>query len=298
MKEVKKIILDYGWSPKHGLTASLPDATGKFRDVYIRRVATRAAKAVVCELPDIDHRGRNFTVDIPSLSPPIVPDINTRFEYMEKLIGLAVLGKLKALFIFGEGGIGKSFSVQNTLDKEELVEGEDYVLIKGHASPRATYNLIKEFHDRVLIFDDCDSVLTNHATDSIMKAVLDAWAKRRQVSWLTTGVHKESTRWFEFTGSVIFVSNMSRAKVDEAILSRCVVMDMEMTVEEKIARLAGLLANVASPLRYTDRLKVFEVIKQHRYNITGLNVRTLLKAMDIFYQTKGDLSLVRYQILQ
>lgn len=286
------------WRPKPGTNAAISDAGGMYRDVYVRKLSGRRNWARVCELPDIDNETVGFDTQLNMLHPPLVPDIQTRFNYMDTLIEIAIRGGIKALFVTGEGGIGKSYSVQNLLDREELEEGKDYFLIKGHASPRATFNMFRDHPESTFIFDDCDSVLRHPQTENIMKAVLDAWSKVRRVSWVTTGAHKETTRYFEFTGVVIFISNMERRKVDEALLSRCVVMDMEMTVEEKIERLEGMLPNIKSDLRVTDRRKVLEVIKTYRYNVKALNIRTLLKAFDIFKETDGNLDLVRYQILQ
>jgi len=292
--------LDIGkiaWRAKAKITCAIPDDNGTYRDVYIRRVSRRAGIATLCELQDIDNKERFFTRPLKHCIAPLVPDINTRFAYMENLIEIAIEGGIKALFISGEGGIGKSYIVENTLDRLELEYGEDYALIKGHSTPRATYQLLHKYQDKVVIFDDCDSVLTSPQTESIMKAVLDAWATRRTVSWLTTRKDSEVLRSFEFTGTIIFVSNLNRNRIDKAMLSRCVVMDMEMTVEEKIERLQGLLYTIKHKADSNQRRQVFRLIKQFRYNILDLNVRTLLKALTVYVQT-NNLDLVRYQILQ
>lgn len=284
------------WKPVPGVTTAIADSAGLYRDVFIREIHRRKGVAHVCELADIDNKKVFTEVSLDILKSPLVPDINTRFLFMEDLVGLTLRNIIKALFIFGEGGIGKTFTVQQLLDERELIDGEDYVIIKGHSSPRATFNLLNEYRDRLVIFDDCDSVLTNATTENVIKAVLDAWSKKREVTWLTTG-SGSGLRKFEFTGTVIFISNKSKDKIDGAVLSRCVSIDMEMTTEEKILRLSNMLTKIKSPLKMHEREKVFDIIKEYRYNVKELNIRTLLKAMDI-YKESTSLELVKYQILQ
>ena len=150
---------------------------------------------------------------------------------------------MKALLVTGEGGIGKSWTLDQVLAKMELAEDEDYVVIKGSCTPRSLFNLLRDYSDKLVIFDDCDPVLTDRVSGQILKSTLDAFSRRRTVSWLTSTTGK--TARFDFEGQVIFLSNMDRSNIEQALLSRCVTVDLYMTQTEKIERMGHILPYIA-----------------------------------------------------
>lgn len=174
-----------------------------------------------------------------------------------------------ALLVTGPGGIGKSYSVQRVLS-EFGDEKKDFVIMKGKCTASAMYDFLFRNHDKICVFDDCDSVLCDKEGIAVLKGALDS-GKDREISWNTRGVDmvdtfdcdnrkqviEKLTKWskrhgdrkgipthFQFEGSVIFISNMSRQEIkakDAALLTRCSVVDISINNEEFLERLNALL---------------------------------------------------------
>src|SRR4051794_15496526 len=64
-------------------------------------------------------------------------------------------GYSTGLFVWGSGGVSKSFTVESTL--KDL--GAPYVLTNSRLSARGMYCLLQESPDVVHLLDDCESLL-------------------------------------------------------------------------------------------------------------------------------------------
>ena len=294
MKKVSKFE-DIEFDIKKGSLASIKMPTNEYADVYI--ISPGRKRAVVKFIDTEGYGSKEFRVLRSTLEPPLNPDINTRFRYFEDLTVMTIDAEIKSLIIAGEGGIGKSFTVENMLLREELREGEEYIMVKGHTTPKALFNLLKDNWDRLIVFDDCDSAFKDPISLNILKAVLDAFKKHRFVSWLTTsGGRSSSDGTFEFTGSCIFISNLDKEDFNQALLSRSVVVDLHMTIEEKIQRLEGIIDTIDTEMPLAEKREVLSLLDKYKFNVDDLNIRTLLKALSVYKKSK-DIELARYEIL-
>jgi len=264
----------------------------KHIDVTIKRLSRRQNKAWV-QLDDSDKDSAYKEVDMDDLDTPMFPSINQRFKFFESLTNMAITGKIRSLFVSGEGGVGKSYTLIQALQAEELEEDEDYLMIKGRCTAYALYKLLEDNDDKIVIFDDADDVLLDGTALNILKTVLDTQGTRR-VRWISKGRDDS----FIFTGTVIFLSNIAKSKIDQAILSRSVIIDLFMTVDEKIERMRHVLPFLedAQDLNNRDRKKVLDLIAKYRNTIEDLNIRTLIKGLLVYKESK-DLELTKYQIL-
>ncbi len=265
-------------------------ATDVYMDVIIKKLFNRATMAHVSP---VGEPKKVIELPVSFLEKSIDSDVNERFRYFTKLSKLVIDGSIKSLFVTGEGGIGKTYTVDELLEGEEMEEDKDYVKVSGHCTPLALFNLIEDNFQKVLVFDDCDSVLEDHLSGNILKAVLDTYA-RRTVKWLSS----KGSRSVEFEGSVIFLSNRSIEQTESAILSRSVVIDLYMTPEEKIERMSYIIEGLkcTPKLNLEGRMEVLNMIDKYKNTINNLNLRTLLKAL-IVYDSTRDMEITRYQIL-
>lgn len=223
-------------------------------------------------------------------------DINTRFNFIEEVVDMVVSGESKSVIITGDGGLGKTHTVMDRLKSSGLKEAEitgvegneaeitrgagDYVVVKGFITSRALYELLYENHDRLIIFDDCDSVWEVPTSVSLLKAALDSY-ETRILSWLTALTSSATPRQFEFTGRIIFVSNFQLAELDQAVLSRCLYVDVSMTSEEKIERIRYIAPKVRTDMSAAAKREVIDLLSEVRDQIGDLNIRTFLKACEI-----------------
>lgn len=135
-------------------------------------------------------------------------DLQKRYGNVETYIKQIANGKIHNLIVNGPPGVGKTYSVENYLNKYS--QGK-YKVVKGHMTPLSLYGNLY-FHreaNSVLVLDDIDSVFKKVEGVNILKAAIDT-SPVRKISWESTTPLKgtEIPDSFQFNGSVILISNI------------------------------------------------------------------------------------------
>jgi len=222
---------------------------------------------------------------IPTVNPfkPLQSEfpINQRFDFLKRFANMVIEGTLPSAIVSGEGGLGKSHTVMDALAAKGLVEGDDYVVIKGFATPKALYGTLYDHNDKVIVFDDCDSVLKDPTSINILKGALDSYAKRT-ISWLSKGfIEDEYPSSFEFTGQVIFISNINSVNLDQAVKSRSITIDLSMTIQDKIERMQHLLPTILPEYSMDIKEAALAFMANHSNEAREFNIRTLMKSVKV-----------------
>jgi hypothetical protein len=200
--------------------------------------------------------------------------INERFNFLNDLTKMVIYDVTPSLIIVGEGGLGKTHSVSQSIDITGLQDHE-FVFFKGYSTARGLYNTLYDNNGKLIIFDDCDSVLEDKVAVNILKSALDSY-ETRTISWMAKmNKNDEYPQHFDFTGRIIFISNKSKSSIDGAILSRSLTVDLTMTPDEKIERMTTILPNILP--EYDDEVKT-EALNFLNENKEGsnINMRTLI----------------------
>jgi hypothetical protein len=192
-----------------------------------------------------------------------------------------------SLVITGGAGMGKTHLVKNTLEGMGLRESYDFVHFKGRATAAGLFITLYENSDKIIVLDDCDSVFRDDDAVNILKGALDSYDTRK-ISYITTKALKdefgaEVPRHFEFSGRIIFISNISQSKLDEAIRSRSFVADVDLTTEQMFARMEQLMAKMESKIPMAAKQQALEYMKELDKEFDGLeiNLRSFIKAARI-----------------
>lgn len=202
----------------------------------------------------------------------IFADPSKSFNAMKKAVSVIAKGIGKALFISGNGGIGKTYAVSSVLEAYGHKRPVDYNILKTKCTPINVYKFLYKNQNKICVFDDCDSVLQNVEGRSVLKSALDS-DDVREVFWGSDSKDVVDTtdcmdndevaecleRWskkhdgrmgmpnhFFFNGSVIIISNMKKSeikKLDEALVTRATSIEVLLTNSEILDRLKGLLNN-------------------------------------------------------
>lgn len=205
-------------------------------------------------------------------------------------------GGFNSLFISGRAGTGKTFNVEKAMHDEGLEEGEDWIKISGAVSTVIMYKQLFQYRDKVLVFDDCDAVFNNEDGRNILKAALDT-KRVRKISYMKKVgflydpkdfVNNPQGEFnaqesglvpnqFEFSGRVIFISNLDKNKADPdgAIRSRSILIDVnpdDATLMERLRLLLPHLEPVDMPMQ--DKEEIYEFMKQAK----DVSMRTFVKA--------------------
>jgi len=212
--------------------------------------------------------------------------INERFSFIAQMVGMVASGHTQSMIVTGSGGLGKTYTVMQSLADQELEEEVDYILIKGYSTARSLFARLFEAHDKLIVFDDCDSILEDKTAINILKSALDTSA-RRTVSWLTTN-ERDIPAVFEFTGRIIFISNKNLDRIPQPLLSRSFFVDVSMTTDEKLERITTILPKLKPGLTLEQKREVLALIVQHKDIVHDLNIRTFIKLCDIRESNMGS----------
>lgn len=168
---------------------------------------------------------------------------------LENLIKMTVSGASNALFVAGRGGIGKTYTVEKVLGSMGLSDGQGYFKNTGTASAAGIYSLLFKYQNDIVFFDDSDDALKDQESRNMFKAATDT-KKVRKLVWNKMGKNVvepdeyedpqeliddgKIPRFFEFTGKVIFISNLKMDKLDPdgALRTRAFMIEIDPTDAE------------------------------------------------------------------
>ena len=214
-------------------------------------------------------------------------DPEVMFTNIERLTKMVGRGIQPSLVITGGAGMGKTHLVKNTLEGMGLRESYDFVHFKGRATAAGLFITLYENSDKIIVLDDCDSVFRDDDAVNILKGALDSYDTRK-ISYITTKSLKdefggEVPRHFEFTGRIIFISNISQSKLDEAIRSRSFVADVDLTTDQMFARMEQLMTKMESRIPLAAKEQALALMKELDKEFDGLeiNLRSFIKAARI-----------------
>ena len=202
-------------------------------------------------------------------------DPQQMFNNLERLTKMVGKGIQPSLVITGSAGTGKTFLVKDTLTKMGLKESNEFVHFKGRATAAG---LFVTLYDSV--FKDPDAV-------NMLKAALDSY-DTRNISYITSKPLKDQfgthlPRSFEFTGKIIFISNLDQSTLDEAIRSRSFVSDISMTTELMFMRIEGLMEKMEDKIPTKAKQQAMTIMKElnEKYDGISVNLRSFIKAARI-----------------
>jgi hypothetical protein len=156
----------------------------------------------------------------------------------------------ESMFVYGKGGLGKTFNMQEQLEaagkiefnSQEMTPGSDdydWVKIGNISSDSALYETLFKHNGKIIVFDDSDGILEDSNACNTLKNAMDTTkpGKKRKVGRTTTEGAKrkvtkmvwdeEESEWmakmqevpdsFEFDGKIAFISNFGWDKFDPEI---------------------------------------------------------------------------------
>jgi hypothetical protein len=200
--------------------------------------------------------------------------INERFSILRDLASMVALGTVPSLIVTGEGGLGKTHTVRQTLGDCGL-EDSDFVFFKGYSTARGLYNTLFDNNGKLIVFDDCDSVLDDKVALNILKSALDSY-EEREISWMSKMAKNDAyPSQFVFTGRIIFISNKKKDSIDEALLTRSLTVDLTMTPDDKIERMRTILPNILPDYYIGVKEEALSFLESKK-DVVSLNMRMFI----------------------
>lgn len=251
--------------------------------------------------------------------------------YETRLKRLMKKGTPKAVMAYGTGGIGKTFTfekvakelgMRNYDDVIEAAEQEaednkdedgnsmpvtvpqyDYVVLTGKTGSQVIQRTMYEHRDKIIVFDDCDSMWENKDIVNVLKGALDSSGEGR-VQWAAPLKETEKDKGdfvpsrFKFAGRMVFITNLSKKELSgeggyadarPITESRASSIDLSMNMDETLQRLSSIKDGVVprdyqgKKMNVTDEdkqvaLDTLKDIKDYAQT-SQMNTRTLSKVM-------------------
>jgi len=223
--------------------------------------------------------------------------INERFGFVSDMVTMLANGAQASVVVTGPGGLGKSFTVNQTLTAngfKDVSTLDDFAVgtviksnkafrvIKGYSTPKGLYRTLYENRDGVIVFDDCDSVLKDPVSLNLLKGALDSYS-RRIISWRADIKDEDLPTTFEFKGRIVFISNLASTQIDQAIITRSMAVDLSMTRKQKIERMRHLLNSGEFMPEFDKATKndAMSLIDKLQDKVKELSLRTLIQVTKI-----------------
>lgn len=256
---------------------------------------------VRCERNNIEYTNVPSIVE-PETDEEIISRIEKTFSFIPRMTAAAQDGKINALIISGPGGVGKSYGVEDQLQKMNLTnklsgKPERFEFFTGACSAIGLYKTLYANRERgnVVVFDDCDKVLWDENCLNLLKGALDTKEKRK-LSWLTESASLEREdipKSFYFSGSIIFLTNLKFDNIRNektkahlgAIMSRAHYLDLRLdTRREQILRIkqvvsAGMLDKYN--MSEYEKSSIIDWVQNNSEYLHELSLRTVIKLADL-----------------
>lgn len=234
-------------------------------------------------------------------NPAIQFPINQRFNFLERLVTMVGKNKTASAIVTGDGGLGKSHTVITALkaaglrDISDVEPGESvparstFRVIKGYTTPKGLFRVLWENRNSIVVFDDCDSVFKDEDAVNLLKGALDTYDKR-MITWNTSIRDDELPRMFEFTGGVVFISNRPTNKIDQALRTRSMCIDLSMTLAQKIDRMSVIMQTEGFMPGVSTKFKneALDLIRDNAEQAREVSLRTLITVTKIRAEDDQD----------
>jgi len=138
------------------------------------------------------------------------------------------------LFVWGEGGMGKSYTVLRHLQ----AMGAKHTVHNSRLSARGLVDALEAAPDDIHVIEDAETMFHDKKVAGVLRSALHSQSEekplKRIITWTT---HQTQTR-FVFTGSIVIISNLNLADQQpeiRALKTRISVLRLDVTNDELLA---------------------------------------------------------------
>lgn len=267
------------------------------------KVAGVGAYEFVTGNADFEAEVETRAAEVAETDEEVIARIRERFEILDEMTKAATNGDIRAMIVSGPPGVGKSFGVEQVVEKACLfdqIAGKKLraEVVKGSATALGLYCTLYKYSDPncVLVFDDCDSILLDDVALNLLKGALDS-GKKRKISWLADSnmLRREGVPdQFNFNGSVIFITNLKfdtmksqklRDHLD-ALQSRCHYLDLTLdSMRDKFLRIKQIANDGELFVDYDfgdiGKDEILEFMDTNKNKLREMSLRMALKIADL-----------------
>lgn len=201
--------------------------------------------------------------------------------------------------------VHNTHDVLKTLDDAEV----EYNYFKGNSTAAGLYELLFKYRKDLIILDDMDDALSSKDTADMLKSVLDTGETRvldRRIKGYFDAVgltdeeieekYKKTGKLpnrFEFTGSIIFITNLKEEDFDPNVYTRTISLDVRLEKEELLKRIEEVLPHMLKNIpmdKKRETLKLMLELLDIYVEKSPLNLRTLYHCLNFRNSNDFDIN--------
>jgi len=172
---------------------------------------------------------------IPGGDNPLA-SLEKKLQLVRDFVTAVAKGFKNGLFLYGSGGMGKSFTVLGQLKKLEA----PYQLFNGRMTAKGLFLALGAAPDAIHVLEDMERLTKDADAQGVLRSAL--WAQPgddRLVTWTTATDGKQR---YVFRGGLILISNRPLADLPElrALATRIEVHRLEVSEAELTAKMREL----------------------------------------------------------
>ena len=191
------------------------------------------------------------------------------FDELTNYVTMCANKLLPSLLVTGQDKIGKTYNVEKVLNGIGKKD-ETWILIKGKPTAETIFTTIWNNRDKVIVFNDCDSIFKDPDSLNIVKAALVS-NTTRDIDWIggETGfvntddlddnveIEERCQTWsdehkgkegipshFKFEGTVVFITDNTKAelfKKEPEFVAKCTCFDLVLNAQNPLVRMETIL---------------------------------------------------------
>jgi hypothetical protein len=169
--------------------------------------------------------------------PDALASLERKWHMVRDRVEGVVAHHSTGLFLFGAGGIGKSYCVLEHLKKLQA----PYKLFNSRMTAKGLFKALQKAPDLIHMLEDVERLTNDRDAQGVLRSA--CWAQPghpRRITW-TTAAGEES---FEFTGGVIILANRRMSDLPELCAFAQRITNLELVVSD--AEVVAFLRNLAT----------------------------------------------------
>jgi hypothetical protein len=196
-------------------------------------------------------------------------------------------------YVWGDGGIGKSYNIIEELKAMGLVMGKDWILHNTRLSPPMWFDSIEKFPSQPHMHEDIENLFTEVTALNMMRSAM--WGQEdkngRQERLVIYGTKNPlkpgEERSVMFTGQMLFTGNKPLAAIPEleALSTRIEVEHTEVSREELLAIMKSIcLKGKKTDKGFVPPEECLELLRYYSMRLeadTKLDIRVLYRAIKL-----------------
>ncbi len=218
---------------------------------------------------------------------------NKKLQQVRDTTRLIASGYGNGYYCWGDGGIGKSYTIINELKAMGLVEGKDWLLHNTRLSGPSWFDSIEKFPSQPHMHEDIENLFIEPTSLNMMRSALwgqedENGKQERIITYSTKNPLKPGEeRRVMFSGQMLFTGNKPLEAIPEleAVSTRIEVEHPEVTRDEMLAVMKTICLRgkkfekgFVSP---ENCLEVFRYYSTHLDADTKIDLRVLHRALKL-----------------